>query len=98
VRFLVDNNPSPLLAQHLSTAGHEASHVRDFGLQAASDPLVLAHARSEDRVLISADTDFGMLLTREKADRPSILLIRRLVGRRAAEQAAVVLANLESVA
>ena len=98
MRFLVDNNLSPLLAEHLKAAGHDAAHVRDYGLQAATDPLVLAQARGDNRVLISADTDFGTLLAREKAARPSILLIRRLVGRRAADQAAVILANLDVVA
>jgi predicted nuclease of predicted toxin-antitoxin system len=95
--FLIDNNLSPLLADHLKTAGHDAAHVRDYGLQAATDPVVLAQARSDNRVLISADTDFGTLLAREKANRPSIVLIRRLAGRRAAEQAAIILANLDIV-
>ncbi|HUY52734.1 MAG TPA: DUF5615 family PIN-like protein [Streptosporangiaceae bacterium] len=98
MRFLIDNNLSPLLADHLKAAGYEAAHVRDYGLQAAADSVVLAQARGDNRVLISADTDFGMLLARQKAARPSILLIRRLVGRRAADQAAVILANLDVVA
>jgi predicted nuclease of predicted toxin-antitoxin system len=59
---------------------------------------VLSRARGDNRVLISADTDFGTLLAREGADRPSILLIRRLSGRRAAEQATIILANLDAVA
>lgn len=53
--------------------------------------------RDDNRVLISADTDFGTLLAREGADRPSIMLIRRLTGRRAIEQAAIILANLDVV-
>jgi len=55
-------------------------------------------ARGDNRVLISADTDFGTLLAKERAYRPSIVLIRRLAGRRAAEQAAIILANLDAVA
>ena len=98
MRFLIDNNLSPLLADGLKAAGHDAVHVRDYGLQAAADPVVLARARDDNRVLISADTDFGTLLAREKAGRPSVLLIRRLAGRRAAEQAAIILANLDVVA
>ncbi len=97
MRFLIDNNLSPVLADELKTAGHDAVHVRDYGLQAATDQVVLAQARSESRVLISADTDFGTLLAREGADRPSIMLIRRLSGRRAIEQAAIILANLNVV-
>ena len=98
MRFLIDNNLSPLLAGELRAAGHDAVHVRDYGLQAATDQVVLARARGDNRVLISADTDFGTLLAREGADRPSIMLIRRLTGRRATEQAAIILANLDAVA
>lgn len=97
MNFLIDNNLSPQLVQHLIDAGHDAAHVRDFGLQAAPDPVVLARARDEQRILISADTDFGTLLARSGAARPSVILIRRLVGRRGHEQAAVILANLDCV-
>lgn len=48
-------------------------------------------------MLVSADTDFGTLLARSGAEFPSVLLMRRLVGRRAAEQAATILANLPAV-
>jgi len=98
MRFLIDNNLSPLLAVELTAAGHDAVHVRDYGLQAATDQVVLARARGDDRVLISADTDFGTLLAREGADRPSVMLIRRLIGRRATAQAVIILANLDAVA
>lgn len=66
-------------------------------MQAATDEVVLAHAAAESRVLISADTDFGALLARSKKASPSVLLIRRLAGRRAAEQSAIIRANLDQV-
>jgi predicted nuclease of predicted toxin-antitoxin system len=94
VRFLIDNNLSPVLAGILRAAGHDVVHLREIGLQAATDDVVLARARTEERVLVSADTDFGTLLARSGAKSPSVLLMRRLVGRRAAEQAATILANL----
>jgi predicted nuclease of predicted toxin-antitoxin system len=93
VRFLIDNNLSPALAEILRAAGHDVSHLREIGLQTATDEVVLARARAEQRVLVSADTDFGALLARSRAEFPSVLLMRRLVGRRAAEQAATILAN-----
>lgn len=71
MRFSVDNNISPKVAQLLAGAGHDARHVRDCGLQAATDSEVLEHAAAEARVLISADTDFGALLVRSGANAPS---------------------------
>ena len=73
-------------------------HIRDYGMQAAPDEQVLSRARDEDRVLVSADTDFGMLLSRQHAVAPSVVLVRRLVGRRPKDMTEVVLANLAPVA
>jgi predicted nuclease of predicted toxin-antitoxin system len=98
VKFLIDNNLSPLLADALKAAGHDAVHLRDLGMQAATDHAVLEHARADERILVSADTDFGGLLARSGTSTPSVILIRRLAGRRAAEQAVIILANLDQVA
>jgi predicted nuclease of predicted toxin-antitoxin system len=98
VKFLIDNNLSPLLAEGLKAAGHDAVHLRDLGMQAEPDPAVLQRAQTDERVLVSADTDFGGLLARSRATGPSVLMIRRLAGRRAAEQSAIILANLDQIA
>jgi predicted nuclease of predicted toxin-antitoxin system len=65
--------------------------------ESATDEVVIGYARANDRVLVSADTDFGTLLARSHASAPSFLLMRRASGRRATEQAALILANCESV-
>lgn len=98
MKFLIDNNLSPLLADALKASGHDAVHLRDLGMQGATDDVVLEHARADQRILVSADTDFGGLLARSGASTPSVILIRRLAGRRAAEHAAIILANLDQVA
>ena len=97
MRFLIDNNLSSVVASLLNEAGHDAIHVREHQLQAATDAVVLEKARTENRVLISADTDFGALLAHQRASGPSLILIRRLVKRRAFEQAAIILANMNAV-
>ncbi len=56
MRFLIGNNLSPVLADRLKAAGHVAPHARDYGLQAATDQVVLVQARGDGCVLISADT------------------------------------------
>ena len=43
MRFLVDNPVSPLVAEALRRGGHDAVHVLDYGLQAASDAIILFH-------------------------------------------------------
>jgi predicted nuclease of predicted toxin-antitoxin system len=47
VKFLIDNNLSPVLADALKAAGHDALHVRDLGMQAAPDEAVLERARTD---------------------------------------------------
>jgi predicted nuclease of predicted toxin-antitoxin system len=81
LRFLVDESLSPRLAILLVDAGHEAIHVRDLELRSASDRDVLARA-SDDRMLITADTDFGTILALEGAEAPSVILFRRTRQRR----------------
>ena len=44
MKFLVDNALSPLLAAALTEAGHDAQHVRELDLQAASDAVIFNHA------------------------------------------------------
>jgi predicted nuclease of predicted toxin-antitoxin system len=97
MRFLIDNNLSPKLADLVRAAGHDVAHVRDLGLARAPDHVVLERARAERRVVISADTDFGTLLARFRATSPSFLLVRRVSGRRAPDHAALILANLAQI-
>jgi predicted nuclease of predicted toxin-antitoxin system len=98
VKFLLDQNLSPDLVEILNQAGHTTTHVRALGISEATDYEVLAEAKRQGAVLVSADTDFGELLAHSNAAGPSVILLRRQQGRRAAEVAALILANLNAVA
>lgn len=76
LRFLIDNALPPRLADLLIAAGHDAIHVRNYGMQAAKDEEILARAFNEDRIVVSSDSDFGTLLAAQEAERPSFILFR----------------------
>ena len=97
MKFLVDNALSPFLSEGLRKAGHDAVHVRDLGLATADDETIFARAAGEDRILVSADTDFGTLLALRAAVRPSIILFRSRTGRKPDHQLATLLRQLSFV-
>ncbi len=97
MKFLVDENLSPVVAAGLRDAGHETAHVRDLGMRAATDTALIEFAAASGFILVSADTDFGTLLAATGARAPSVVLIRRTVDRRARHLVAVLLENLHQV-
>jgi len=70
MKFLIDNALSPEVADLLQAAGHDAAHVRTWNLHEAEDSVVVQAALADERVLVSADTDFGTLLALGRQNLP----------------------------
>jgi len=78
VRFLLDANLSPKLVPALVAAGHVARHVDEIGLLGASDMTIFDRAAADGNVLITADSDFSILLAAKGSAGPSVVLLRHV--------------------
>jgi predicted nuclease of predicted toxin-antitoxin system len=66
----------------------------DCDLQRAPDAAIFACAAREHRVVVTADTDFGLLLARTGAAEPSVILFHHSFSHRPGEQGTVLLERL----
>lgn len=98
MKFLVDANLSPRIAERVREAGHEAVHVADIGLVSADDDVILQRAVDADEVIVTADADFGTLLALGGHARPSVVLLRSSDHLAPDGQAALLLRAVERVA
>ena len=61
MNFLIDAQLPPALCGWLRERGHEAVHVFEIGMVAASDTEIAERAQADDAVLVSKDEDFVTL-------------------------------------
>ena len=76
MKFLLDMPVSRSLIALLQRLGHEAAHVSDLGLGRAPDHEILARARQDGAVLVTADLDFPRLMVLGWSTGPGIILFR----------------------
>jgi len=60
----------------LRAQGHDAIHLREQGLQRLTDDEIVEKARSEDRVILTHDLDFGRIVAVSRAGVPSVVTFR----------------------
>jgi uncharacterized protein with PIN domain len=77
MRFLVDESMGNRFATLLKKAGHDVVFVGD-AIPEVMDEDVLSFAARENRVLITADKDFGELVVRFWASVKGVVLFRTL--------------------
>jgi len=97
MKFLIDNALSPRISDQLKRIGYDALHVRDLGLATASDKEIFQRAFEDDRIIISADSDFGFLLSKWNQQKPSVILFRKGIEVNPEEQIKILLSNLEKI-
>lgn len=73
MKFLIDAQLPPALCRWLRDHSHEAAHVSDIGMIAASDVAIAARAETDGAILVSKDEDFVVL---RLPDRFALLWLR----------------------
>jgi len=76
MKYLLDHGLPRSAAALLRERGYDAVHTGEIGYAAAEDSAILERARQENRVVITLDADFHMLLAQSGASLPSVIRVR----------------------
>lgn len=76
MRFLAGMGLAQNTVSFLRAQGHDAVHLRDFGLQRLKDEQIVEKARQEGRVILTHDLDFGRIVALSSATQPSVTTLR----------------------
>jgi predicted nuclease of predicted toxin-antitoxin system len=76
MRFLLDMNLPPEMADRLRSEGHDAVHVLSAGLADLPDREIFAYAAQEQRVLVTFDLDFGEIVGLAGETGSGVILLR----------------------
>jgi predicted nuclease of predicted toxin-antitoxin system len=74
--FLADENIHPRVIQQLRELGFPVISVHDVGLTGMADSDILRYCVSENRVILTHDSDFGMLAILEGEPIIGIIYLR----------------------
>jgi predicted nuclease of predicted toxin-antitoxin system len=72
MRFLIDAQLPPELANWMRQKGFEASAVRDIGLRDGTDGAIWTHAIETDAIIVTKDKDFA-IRRNAASDGPQVL-------------------------
>ena len=60
----------------LNSHGHDATHLRDEGLQRLPNGDIFEKAIAESRVIVTFDLDFGEIVALSKGRKTGVILLR----------------------
>jgi predicted nuclease of predicted toxin-antitoxin system len=81
MRFLLDMNLPPAMAEWLQSEGHDAVHVRDLGFAHLPDHDVFTRAAKDGRIVVTFDLDFGEIVGLAGAAGSGVVLLRLRLAR-----------------
>lgn len=93
MKLLADEGIDRQIVDRLRVEGHDVTYIAEFQ-RGDSDQEVLSIARTEERVLLTQDKDFGELVFRQGLAAHGVLLIR-LAGKEPGEKATLVATAIE---
>ena len=77
MRFLLDQNLSPKTTEFLRIGlDHDATDIREQGLEGASDQEIMAFAIGENRIVLTYNSDFGNILEFPPGEYPGVIRLR----------------------
>jgi predicted nuclease of predicted toxin-antitoxin system len=74
--FLIDEDLPRSIAARAGRQGIDAVHAVDVGLRGAADAVVLAAALADERTVVTADKEFGNVLTYPPQQHAGVVLVR----------------------
>lgn len=76
IQFKIDENLPVEISDLLISAGYDAKTVNDQRLQGSTDSTIINICKSENRVLITLDTDFSDIRTYPPEEYAGIVVLR----------------------
>ncbi len=76
MRFLADMGVSLRVMEWLRSAGHDAVHLRDEGLQRLPNGEIFQKGAREQRIVLTFDLDFGEIVAVSGGQIVSVILFR----------------------
>jgi predicted nuclease of predicted toxin-antitoxin system len=76
MQFLLDMGLSVRVAEWLRHSAHDATHLRDEGLQTLDDEEIFKKAALERRIILTFDLDFGEIAALSRNMVVSVVILR----------------------